>query len=66
MISSSLQSASLFLAHRTDVVTIGVNQLGYIGLLIICFSLAVLIWINWPSETDSILVTLEPTVFISP
>ena len=36
------------------------------GLLVFCFSLAVLIWINWPSETDSILVTLEPTVFISP
>ncbi|MFN2233792.1 MAG: hypothetical protein ACK2U1_06150 [Anaerolineales bacterium] len=37
-----------------------------IGLLIICCSLAVLIWISWPTEIDSILVTLEPTLFTSP
>ncbi|MFC1996727.1 hypothetical protein ACFLXI_03850 [Chloroflexota bacterium] len=37
-----------------------------IGLLIICCSLVILIASNWPSDTGSIYVTLEPTLFISP
>jgi hypothetical protein len=37
-----------------------------LGLLIVCFSLAMLISINLPGDVVSLQATLEPTLFISP
>lgn len=37
-----------------------------LGLLIICCSLVILVYINWPTEVESLQATLEPTLFISP
>jgi len=37
-----------------------------LGLLIICCSLAILIYAAWPVDSQNLQATLEPTLFISP
>ena len=37
-----------------------------LGILLICCSLAVLIFSYWPVDVETIQATLEPTLFISP
>ena len=42
------------------------NALIIIGLLIVCGSVALLVYAAWPVETMGIQTTIEPTHFVSP
>jgi hypothetical protein len=38
----------------------------FIGLVLVCISVAVLFYIFWPTEPLQLQATLQPTLFVSP
>ena len=38
----------------------------FIGLALVCISLAVLLYVFWPTESVQLQATLQPTVVVSP
>jgi hypothetical protein len=37
-----------------------------LGLMVVCFSLAILVYTLWPIETIDVQGTIEPTLFVVP